>query len=220
MPLAEFTSNYPNSPESLLLPLFFQTDMNIPPSTKITITGDLGSGKSAVSKILCEKTGFEYVSTGRIQRQLAQELGLDTLEMNRRADTDPTIDQRIDGIFVDLGKDAKGYIVDSRMAWFFLPESFKVYLQADVAVAAERILNDPTRKSEEYETKEEAIRKILARKESENNRFLVKYGADCGNLHNFDLVLDTTRRSPEQVAALILKSVLWKKEGVPFARFL
>ena len=193
--------------------------MNIPPSTKITITGDLGSGKSAVSKILCEKTGFEYVSTGRIQRQLAQELGLDTLEMNRRADTDPTIDQRIDGIFVDLGKDAKGYVVDSRMAWFFLPDSFKVYLQTDVAVAAERILNDPNRKSEGYETKEEAIRKILARKESENNRFLVKYGADCGNLHNFDLVLNTTNRSPEQVAALILKAVLWKKEGVPFARF-
>jgi len=193
--------------------------MNIPPSTKITITGDLGSGKSAVSKILCEKTGFEYVSTGRIQRQLAQELGLDTLEMNRRADTDPTIDQRIDGIFVDLGKDAKGYVVDSRMAWFFLPDSFKVYLQTDVAVAAERILNDPNRKSEEYETKEEAIRKILARKQSENARFLVKYGADCGNLHNFDLVLDTTNRSPEQVAELILKSVLWKKEGVPFARF-
>ena len=202
------------------MPLFFQTDMNIPPSTKITITGDLGSGKSAVSKILCEKTGFEYVSTGRIQRQLAQDLDLDTLEMNRRADTDPTIDQRIDGIFVDLGKDAKGYVVDSRMAWFFLPESFKVYLQADVAVAAERILNDPSRKSEEYETKEEAIRKILARKQSENARFLVKYGADSTNLHNFDLVLDTTNRSPEQVAALILKSVLWKNAGVPFSRFM
>jgi cytidylate kinase len=189
-------------------------------TNKITITGDLGSGKSAVSKILCEKTGFEYVSTGRIQRQLAQELGLDTLEMNRRADTDPTIDQRIDGIFVDLGKDSKGYVVDSRMAWFFLPDSFKVYLQTDVTVAAERILNDPNRKSEEYETKEEAIGKILARKESENARFLAKYGADCANLHNFDLVVDTTDRSPEQVAALILKGILWKKGGVPFARFL
>ncbi|GAB4491527.1 MAG: AAA family ATPase [Saprospiraceae bacterium] len=197
-----------------------KTGMKILSSTKITITGDLGSGKSAVSKILCEKTGFEYVSTGRIQRQLAQELGLDTLEMNRRADTDPTIDQRIDSIFVDLGKDSKGYIVDSRMAWFFLPDSFKVYLQTDVAVAAERILKDPTRKSEEYETREEAIQKILARKQSENARFLAKYGADCGNLHNFDLVLDTTHRSPEQVAGLILKAVLWKKEGVPFARFM
>lgn len=194
--------------------------MTLSMANKITITGDLGSGKSATSKILCEKTGFEYVSTGRIQRQLAQELGLDTLEMNRRADSDPTIDQRIDGIFVELGKDPKGYVVDSRMAWFFLPDSFKVYLQTDVAVAAERILNDPTRKSEEYETKEEAIRKILARKQSENARFLIKYGADCGNFHNFDLVLDTTHRSPEQVAALILKGILWKKESVPFARFL
>lgn len=194
--------------------------MKLPSSTKITITGDLGSGKSAVSKILCEKTGFEYVSTGRIQRQLAQELGLDTLEMNRRADTDPTIDQRIDGIFVDLGKDPNGYVVDSRMAWFFLPASYKVYLQADVAVAAGRILKDPHRKSEEYETQEEAIQKILARKESENARFLAKYGADCANLHNFDLVVDTTNRSPEQVAALILKGVTWKKEKVPFGRFL
>ena len=52
---------------------------------KITITGDLGSGKSAVSNLLCERTGYDYVSTGRIQRQLAQEMGIDTLEMNRRA---------------------------------------------------------------------------------------------------------------------------------------
>ena len=193
--------------------------MQIPPATKITITGDLGSGKSAVSRILCEKTGFDYVSTGRIQRQLAEELGLDTLEMNRRADTDPSIDQRIDGIFVDLGKDPHGYVVDSRMAWFFLPDSFRVYLQAEVAVAAERILGDPHRKSEEYESKEEAIRKILARKQSENDRFLLKYGADSTNLHNFDLVLNTTRRSPEQVAALILKGVQCKAAVVPFARF-
>lgn len=189
-------------------------------TNKITITGDLGSGKSAVSKILCEKTGFEYVSTGRIQRQLAQDLGLDTLEMNRRADTDPSIDQRIDGIFIDLGKDPNGYIVDSRMAWFFLPDSFKVYLQTDPAVAAERVLNDAGRKSEEYASKEEAIAKIIARKQSENARFLAKYGADCANLHNFDLVLDTTHRSPEHVAALILKAVSWKREGVPFARFM
>ncbi|MFN4256381.1 MAG: cytidylate kinase family protein, partial [Saprospiraceae bacterium] len=69
---------------------------------KITITGDLGSGKSAVSKILCQKTGFPYVSTGQIQRQLAADMGMDTLEMNRRADWDPTIDERIDGIFIGL----------------------------------------------------------------------------------------------------------------------
>lgn len=192
--------------------------MNIPPGTKITITGDLGSGKSAVSRILCERTGFEYVSTGRIQRQLAQEMGLDTLEMNRRADTDPSIDQRIDSIFVDLGKDPKGYVVDSRMAWFFLPGSFKVFLQADVSVAAGRIISDPTRKSEEYETIEEAVQKILARKQSENDRFLSKYGADCADMDNFDLVVSTTQRSPEAVAEIILKAVQAKAQGKPYER--
>ena len=40
----------------------------------ITITGNLGSGKSSVAKILKEK-GYEYSSTGNIFRQLAMEKG-------------------------------------------------------------------------------------------------------------------------------------------------
>ncbi|MFN0213564.1 MAG: (d)CMP kinase [Saprospiraceae bacterium] len=180
---------------------------------KITLTGDLGSGKSTVSSILCDLTGFEYVSTGKVQRQLAQELGLDTLEMNRRADTDPSIDQRIDSIFVELGKDPNGYVVDSRMAWFFLPDSFKVYLKTDVHVAVQRILNDPDRNSEQYKSAEEAVQKILARKASENDRFLEKYGADCSNLNNFDLVIDTDKRSQAVVANMIYEAWKAKNEG-------
>lgn len=191
----------------------------VPPGIKITLTGDLGSGKSVVSKILCERTGFEYISTGRVQRQLAQELGLDTLEMNRRADTDPSIDERIDGIFVALGKDPKGYVIDSRMAWFFLPDSFKIYLQTDVHVAVQRILNDPYRDSEQYRSPEEAAEKILARKASENARFLAKYGADCANLNNFDLVIDTAQRTQAEVAEVIFKVLEAKAEGKPFERF-
>jgi cytidylate kinase len=191
----------------------------IPSGTKITLTGDLGSGKSAVSKILCQRTGFDYISTGKVQRQLAQSLGLDTLEMNRRADIDPSIDEQIDGIFVALGKDPDSYVIDSRMAWFFLPESFKVFLQIDVNLAVARILNDPTRNSEQYTSAEEAAEKILARKASENARFLQKYGADCGNLNNFDLVVNTAQRSPAEVADLVLEGLKARLQGRPFARF-
>jgi len=188
------------------------------PITKITLTGDLGSGKSTVSRILCEHTGFEYVSTGQVQRQLARELGLDTLEMNRLADTDPSIDKRIDGIFVALGQDPKGYVIDSRMAWFFLPDSFKVFLKTDVHVAVQRILYDPERDSEHYFSPEEAAQKILARKESENARFLAKYGADCSDLNNFDLVIDTAQRSQAVVADLIYKGWQARNNGEVFAR--
>jgi len=192
--------------------------MHFPPGTKITITGDLGSGKSAVSRLLCERTGFQYVSTGRIQRQLAEQMGIDTLEMNRRADVDPSIDETIDGIFVALGNDSENYVVDSRMAWHFLPRSFKVYLRADVAVAAARILSDPGRNSEQYQSLDEAIEKITARKASENARFLKKYDADCTNMDNFDLVVDTTQRSPEEVGQIILDGLavrFGRKREVP-----
>ncbi|HAD14795.1 MAG TPA: cytidylate kinase [Saprospirales bacterium] len=193
--------------------------LKIPSGTKITITGDLGSGKSAVSKILCERTGFEYISTGRVQRQLAQEIGIDTLEMNRRADTDPTIDQRIDGIFVELGKDPNSYIIDSRMAWFFLPDSFKIYLQTDVQVAVQRIMNDPNRDSEQYASAEEAAQKILARKASENARFLTKYGADCADFNNFDLVINTANRTQAQVAEVIFEVLEGRSQGKEMKRF-
>jgi cytidylate kinase len=205
--------NLNDGPSALLF------NMEIASNTKITLTGDLGSGKSAVSKILCETTGFEYISTGRIQRQLAQEMGIDTLEMNRRADIDPSIDERIDGIFVSLGKDPKGYVVDSRMAWFFLPESFKIYLQTDVAIAALRIIHDPTRDSEQYGSQEEAAQKILARKASENARFLLKYGADCTNLDNFDIVIDTSHRTREEVANLVLAGLEAHLKGLPFEKY-
>jgi CMP/dCMP kinase len=186
---------------------------------KISITGDLGSGKSAVSKILCAQTGYQYISTGQIQRKLALEMGIDTLEMNRRADTDPSIDERIDGIFIALGNDPQSYVVDSRMAWFFLPNSFKIYLQTDLEISAARILNDPDRNSEQYETLEEAMKKIKARKESENARFLTKYGADCANMHNFDVVINTNKRSPAMVAELILKFLELRKSGTYIPRY-
>lgn len=190
--------------------------ISLPASTKITITGDLGSGKSAVSRILCDRTGFTYVSTGRIQRQIAEEMGIDTLELNRLADTDPSIDERIDGIFIQLGNDPGNFIVDSRMAWFFLPKSFKVYLKIDVHIAAARILSDANRSSEQYASIDDAVPKILARKKSENDRFLSKYSADCANFDNFDLVVDTASRTPDEVAGLILKGLEMRLAGEKF----
>ena len=174
---------------------------------KITLTGDLGSGKSAVSALLCESTGFKYLSTGQIQRKLAAEMGIDTLEMNRRADTDPSIDERIDGVFVSLNDDPDGYVVDSRLAWFFIKKSLRVYLKVDTEIAARRILQDPKRKSEQYSSVEEAVEKIRARKASENARFLIKYGADCADMEQFDVVIDTTYRTPQEVAFIILAAL-------------
>ena len=48
----------------------------------LTITGKLGSGKSTVCKYLAEKYGFEIYSTGTVQRKIAREMGISTLDLN------------------------------------------------------------------------------------------------------------------------------------------
>lgn len=175
---------------------------------KITITGDLGSGKSVTSRILSSLTGYEIYSTGKVQREIARRYGMTTLELNQYAETHPEIDEEIDGVFVELNARPEGLIVDSRMAWHFMPQSFKVYLAVPVEVAAARIMKDGSRKRERYRDEQHAIDDLSARKSSENSRFLEIYGADCGDPDNFDLVIDTSRDSAETVAHAIYKAFM------------
>ena len=169
----------------------------------ISITGDLGSGKSTVSKLLCEQLGYDYIYTGKIQREIANRYNMTTLELNKYAETHPEIDEEIDATFKSLN-DSADLIVDSRLAWFFIPNSFKVYLKTDIAVSADRISADNQRKNEEYSSKEEALSNIIARKESENKRYMELYGVDCSDLSNFDIIIDTSFISPEKVADKII----------------
>jgi cytidylate kinase len=170
----------------------------------ITITGDLGSGKSTVSGLLCKTLNYDYVYTGKIQREIAGRYNMTTLELNKYSETHPEVDEAIDSNFKSLGS-ANNLVVDSRMAWFFIPHSFKVFLKAEVEVAVERISADNQRKNEKYASREEAVKNIIARKASENRRYLALYGADSSNASNFDLVIDTSRITPEQAAERLIR---------------
>ncbi|MCL1868538.1 MAG: cytidylate kinase family protein [Paludibacter sp.] len=171
----------------------------------ITLTGDLGSGKSTVSAILCKKLNYDYIYTGKIQRAIADKYKMTTLELNKYAETHPEIDEEIDSTFKSLNNSTR-LIVDSRLAWFFIPHSFKVFLKTDLSVTAQRIFNDSNRTSEKkYASIEDAAANIIARKTSENKRYMELYGADCADLSNFNLVVDTSFLSAEQVAEIIFE---------------
>jgi cytidylate kinase len=170
----------------------------------ISITGDLGSGKSTVSNLLQERLHYDYIYTGKIQREIANRYNMSTLELNKYAETHPEIDEEIDATFKSLNN-SSCLIVDSRLAWFFIPKSFKVYLKTDIAVSADRIAGDKHRKNEKYLSREDAVRNILARKESENKRYMDLYNADCSDFSNFDLIIDTSFLSPEEVAEKIIQ---------------
>lgn len=192
----------------------------IPPKTEvsegekpiiISISGDLGSGKSVLATALMEAWAAERYSTGMVQRRIADQLGITTLELNKRAETDKSIDDQIDSVFRNLARTPCNLIVDSRMAFHFLPTSFRIKLEVDPQIAVARIKGDTSRVGEgPYNSSEEVQAAIAARKASERARFKAYYNVDIADHAGYDLVINTTDCPVADVAALTNEAVrLW-----------
>jgi len=180
----------------------------------ITITGDLGSGKSSVARELCRLLGYEYFSTGNIQRELAQQAGVDTLEMNYFAEKNKEIDRLIDDRLRQINNENKSYVLDSRLAWHFVKDTFKVYLTVQPEIAAQRVSGDRQRKNEPViaDLKAKALN-LIERRKAEDRRFKATYGIDCSDLNNYDVVMDTSHSSVKEVANAILERYRkWQQE--------
>ena len=93
---------------------------------KISLAGDLGSGKSTVADILIARLGAEYYSTGAIVRSIAAQRGMTVTELNKYMETHPEIDHEIDAGIAALSEVDKALIIDSRLAWHFTKGTFKV----------------------------------------------------------------------------------------------
>lgn len=172
----------------------------------ITITGRLGSGKSTVCRIFSNKYGYEIYSTGTIHRRIAAEKGISALEMNELMAKDLSYDHMIDDAVTRISRENRDrtLIFDSRMAWHFACDSFKVFMHIDPAIAARRVMADDRGDVEKYTDIDDARRQLLARAMSENTRYKRIYGADNLDYRNFDLIVDSATITPEMLAELIL----------------
>ncbi len=184
---------------------------------KISLAGELGSGKSTVAALLREQIGAEIYSTGTIVRTVAQRRGMTVTELNVYMETHPEIDKEIDDGLVALSADPRTLIIDSRMAWHFTADTFRVYLATDPEEAAKRIM-EANRVGEHASTLSDTLEETKARRASEKKRYSERYGVDIKDLFNYDLVIDTTFAKPEEIAARILSGYekwqkgKWKKE--------
>jgi cytidylate kinase len=172
----------------------------------ITITGNLGSGKSTICKILEDKYGFEIYSTGKVQREIARQMNKTTLEMNQLMCSDRKYDTMIDDTTARISRENrdKNIIFDSRLAWHFVEQSFKVFLSVSLDVAADRVMNDNRGQEEKYSTFEEAKEMLVARAATEDKRYKDMYNLEYFNFSNYNLVVDSTCCTPEIIASIIM----------------
>ena len=168
----------------------------------IVMSGDIGSGKSSVATALKQLTGFDVIGTGTIQRAIATRRGLTTLELNTISQTDRSIDDEIDSYVVELGKTQDRLILDSRLAWHFIPEAFKVFLAVDPVVGAERVFH-ASRNDENNPSLEATLENNLKRQAIEDQRFHKLYNVNFRKYGNYDLIIDTSYTSPEIIARKI-----------------
>ncbi|MCQ2429781.1 MAG: dephospho-CoA kinase [Clostridia bacterium] len=171
----------------------------------ISITGKLGSGKSTICNLIKEKYGYEIFSTGAIQREVARSMGITTLELNQRMKLDHSLDDTIDATTTRLSRERRDdkLIFDSRMAWHFAEHTFKIFLTVDPKVAAARVMANQRGDEERYASVDEACEKLVERSRVEQARFIELYGVDYYDFNNYNLVIDSSCRTPDEIVSLI-----------------
>ncbi len=175
----------------------------------ISIAGDIASGKGTVSKILQEKLNFGVYKNGDYFRQLAKSMGMDVTEFNKYVSTHTEIDKKIEQSATEYSKEHDNFVIDARLGWYAVPESFKIYLKVNIDIAASRAFNDSSlnRKStENFTSVEEQKADMITRYNLENERYYQVYNVHKEDMSNYDLVIDTTDKTPDEVANIIVES--------------
>ncbi len=167
----------------------------------VTLGGPPGSGKTTVARKLSEKLEKELVVVGEIFRSLAKEKGYTLAEFGEIASNDHSIDRALDEKIVKIAE--KGdMILEGRLAGIMLTQhkipAFKIWLDAEIEERARRITGRDGGDIKDVKNR------IQKREQCEKERYREIYGVIYDDSTLYDLVVDTSKLSAEEVVDLIL----------------
>jgi cytidylate kinase len=175
----------------------------------ITLSGQAGSVKTTVGKLLAKKLKYKFYDIGTLRKQMARVRGMTIEEFNKLGEKDSSTDKDADAKLIEIGRTQADAVIQGRVAYFFVPNSIKIYLTVSPNVAAQRIMQDKNsseRNSNAKTSTLEEIKKLSAeRDESDVRRYKRIYGIEnFSDKKHYDLVIDTSKISAEQVVEKIL----------------
>lgn len=175
----------------------------------ISVTGLPGSGKTTVRNALADHFGYKRYSMGDLFGRLAMERGMTIGEANTKLKNDPSIDRQVDEYQTTLAAQEDDFIIDSRLAWHFIPRSVKIFLDVDLDEAARRIFearkHGIVRADEpDYASVAEVKAAVAKRTADDDTRYKQWYGVGYLDRSVYDLVIDTTHTPANEVVEQIL----------------
>ena len=172
---------------------------------KITIFWLAGTGTSTVAKLLAKKLNYDFQSTGNIMRSWADEAGYTIYEFEDKViKTDLSFDIKLDERVKNFWNESDNFIFESRLAWYFIPDSFKVSLSCEDAERYRRI------HEREWWNIGEIEKKTLKRENELALRYKEVYPDIMfpPNDEELDYIIDTTNIMPEEIVSMIYKKII------------
>jgi len=178
----------------------------------ISFSGAQGSGKSTIAEKLAEKLKWPRYYVGGLRREAAKKRGLTLSEYNKLGEIEPETDMEVDKYQEKLGKEQDNFIIEGRTSWYFIPHSYKIYLDVEKEAGAKRIFGHLQQKNDRNEDKnlhswEDVLASNEKRLASDRRRYQKYYQIDVNNLNHYDLYIDTTNFNQDEVFAQVLKAV-------------
>ena len=170
--------------------------MKLNKDLRIAVSGKSGCGNTTVSTLLSQALGVTLIND--TFRQLAAEKGMTLAQVIESAKTDDSYDMYVDSHQVELAK-KEPCVLGSRLAIWMLKEAdLKVYLYASDEVRANRVF---TREGGDLKQ----IQEFTAMRDSEDSRRYKKLYNIDNNAYSFaDVIIDTSKYTPEQIVRQIL----------------
>jgi CMP/dCMP kinase len=163
----------------------------------VTISGEIGAGKSTVARRLAQALGLRYLSAGEIFREEAKRRGLSLAELGRLAEQDQTIDRALDRMQVEAARSGDA-LIDSRLSGWLIDGDLRVWLRAPLLMRAARVA------ARDGTSPAEALRELQAREECERRRYRDTYQLDLADLSRYHVIMDTGTWSAEEIVDALL----------------
>lgn len=175
----------------------------------VAVGGPPGSGKTTVAERFAKAHAYALVSAGAKFRALSEAKGMSLNEFGLAAEADPSIDRALDHAMLEeiLKLDATGrdVIVDGRIQAPLLAQRrvpcLKVWIDAKLDVRTGRIAGREKKALKVTRTE------IIQREASERRRYKAIYGINLADTSIYDLVIDSSDKTPDEIVALVWSAV-------------